>query len=300
MKRTAIIATILAAALCSCTKEQAVAVKAEGDTLVPIAFKTSGDFEVSATKVTDVTELSSIYVSATSGAAGSAEAQFSDMKNKSITLSGGQGSSTYFWPASGALNFYATSWSVTPTVAASGLTCAVTAGTTDYVAGFARGVANKTNPVQITMDHIFGRLYDVKFSCATGVSAKVTAVSVKPAYSAGTYTFATNTIAGSTAGTSSSVSIASAGINFSGSTATSVGQAYVDRLVIPGSVEISVTYTATRTGYSETFTKKATVTLPKGQKSVVTGTLTDNASPISFSVEINSWTGPTEVAGTFN
>ena len=298
MKRTAIIATILASALCSCTKEQAVAVKADGDTLVPIAFKTSGDFEVTATKVTDVTELSSIYVSATSGAAGSAEAQFSDMKNKSITLSGGQGSSTYFWPASGTLNFYATSWSVTPTVAASGLTCDVTAGTTDYVAGFARSVANKTNPVELTLNHIFGRLYDVKFSCATGVTATINSVKVTPAYSAGTYTFATNTIAGKTAGSEASVTLATT--SFSGSTATSVGQANVDRLVIPGNVTIEVKYTATRTGYSKQFTKTATVNLPKGQKSVVTGTLTDDAAPISFSVTINPWTGPTEVAGTFN
>lgn len=259
----------------------------------PITFSLMDmDAQVSTKAITDITStnIGSIYVSASSGTAGSAEAAWSTLNNSAVTInSSGSGTSSAYWPASGSLSFYATSWSIAKTIAASGATSAVTyeGGTSDHVAGFASAVANKSS-VAITMNHIYSRLYDIKLATTAGATATVNSVSVTPALTKGTYTFRTNAwTSTSTAGSAISIAPTTTAMT---TTSTSIGQSAVDRTFIPGNVTISVTYTVTRSGFSKQYTKSAVVALPQGQKSTVTATLSDDASPISFTVTVTPWT----------
>lgn len=262
------------------------------------------DVESSKAAITDVTtdNLSSIYVSASSGAGGSSETAWSTLSNSQISIntSTHKGSSTAYWPASGTLNFYATNWSVTKTISASDCTLSVAnynGGLNDHIAGFK---SNATNGAEFALDfnHIYSRLYDIKFTRGSHTTgATINSISVTPAKNGGTYSFRNNSWNASGTGTVQTITPSTTSI---GATATSIGQSAVDRTFIPGSVTISVTYTITATGYSNQFTKSATVNLPQGQKSVIKATLTDDASPISFSVSVHNWDGPTDVDATLS
>ena len=313
MRKTVIIMSALLA-LCSCSKEQR---PSAGEELSgsPICFDGFDANVETKTARTASTSISTLHVTASTGTSGSSDAKWpasgTAMSNASVTLSSGTGASGYYWPAEAtSMNFYATSWSVAPTMASSGPTASVTAGTTDYMAGAAKAVSSAdyigtTTPVPVTMNHILAWLSDIKLTTsAEGLTATITSIKVTPAYKTRTYNLAKGTFSGGTANSTATTLTAPSGgwasIPYNTSF-TSVGSYTGDTFWIPGDVTISVTYTVSGNGYtSGSLTKSATVSLAAGKKSTVTGTLPTDASPIRFSVTCTAWGTATVNAGTLS
>ena len=293
----------LVAGLVSCNKQVT-----ETEALKPISFRMDDNMSVDVLQskaITDATagNVDKIWVTATSGTAKSSETAFTALTNAEIALSSGSGSSAAYWPTTGTLNFYATNWNATHTLASqtSGVTCSVTnagSASDDYIAGAALAVANGTTPVVFNgMKHIFSRLFDLKFYVSEGSEATITKVTVQPAKTTGTYSLTDGSWSNTAAGTASTVTITPTttkipGTSISKETATSVGQSNVDHTFVPGDVTINVEYTITRPGYTADFTKSATVALVAGQKSTVAGLLADDATPITFQITVAEWVVP--------
>ena len=234
---------------------------------VPILFTTDSFDAVVTTKATAVTTLPSFKVSATTGNAGSETSKWN-----SVTFSG---TSSYsggkYWPSSNpSYHFYAANTDIT--FNAAGCTVAPADASTDIVCAYLASPKYKASNA-LTFDHIYARISKLTLNAPSGCTlSNVTWALSAPV--GGTYNLRTGAW---TPGTASAQTIAG------GASSTN------DLYVVPGTYELTCTYTITKGDYTETHTKKADVTLQKGKINAITGTAVDGSTAIAFTVSVSPW-----------
>lgn len=221
-----------------------------------------------------MTSLSSFYVSATTGTAGSETTKWNSVSfSGSSTYTGGK-----YWPASNpSYHFYAANAPITfaaggSTVAPDGSVDVVTA----YLASPTYGASNA-----LTFNHIYARVGTVTISAAAGSLSGVSAT-LKNVATGGTYNIRTDAW---TAGSKSDKTL-TIGAN--------------DIYVVPGTYSLSVTYTLTNGDYSATFTKSGNVTLQQGKVNNISATAPNTSTAITFTVSVTAWGTASVSAGTLS
>lgn len=290
----AAVAVVLATA--SCQKDSTVSSASIADSPLksPISFSVADDFSLQAgsRSVEEATletlAASGMYVTATRGNVGSSETFY--MENVKHTVAGNASSSTYFWPAgNGKLNFYALNVSKTPVIKNSRVTTTVSPSDGDVILAFAD--STKTTPgatVNLAFEHVFTRLYDIQLMTKDrSATATIEKVVITPKYDSGVLDMATRSISEGEAGSAQEMEITKSSVAYE---MKSIGQPKIDRLLMPGDLIMTVTYTVRRNGYVKKFTKSATVMFPAGYVITLTATLPDDAQAIKFNVSVNSWT----------
>ena len=194
---------------------------------------------------------------------------------------------TYYWPASGTMNFYAcypTTQAVTVDNGVATLAYEQN-GETDLIAAKVTGASKSATPVALTFNHVLSQvLLTAKGAVDDGLTYKITGINISMPTS-GTYNYATNDWTRSTQGAVQSILSASKDVT---ATASSVGEVLS---VIPGEISISVEYTVYSGSIAlASFTKSATTAVTMGKKSTLNLTLPyDEATPITFTVTVNEW-----------
>ena len=249
---------LLGLALVSCNKSEPLS-----DSGREMSFRLDGlDLQV-ATKATAVTSVSSVYWQCLSGST-------NVYAPASYSVSGSTVNTGKFWPAGGATYNYRVA-----NVAFSNAGVITASNATDIVAGTASGVTN--NSCSVVLDHIFARTGELTMNTQTGYTISNVSWRIKSR--------------GSASGTAGNYTIGTGW----GATATTAlaDQAFTsssDLYLIPGDYTVTVTYTLTKGGYVETFTRAADVTLHQGKINSITGTAnTGNAEEIQFTVSVTPW-----------
>lgn len=272
-----LLATGLLAAL-GCEKGPGSAPEQTGRT--PISFEVESVPETKAFTATTASNLTSFYVTALK----SDNSEF--FKNVNFTgTSGGSFTGGWYWPASGALSFYAVSKSYTQTLSAGNITVSGNAASDgDVVRAAKTSVSNGTSSMALAFGHIYAALQGITFTAASGYTVTVTALSYQ-LKTTGTYNIATDAWS-SVGALGGATAVASPSLSNTG----------IAALCVPatGNCKVTVTYTCARLGYSETYTRTSTVTLAKGYRNTVTGTLGPNPGVLDLDVTISPWTGLAE------
>ncbi len=232
-----------------------------------IAFSADGDginTQVS-TKASPVTSLTSFNVTASKGTTETAV-----FENVSFTgapnYTGGK-----FWPSTDqSYHFYASNASMT--FSPSAVTVSPANANTDViVAKLATPTYKASN--KLTFKHVFARIGTITLNAPAGYTLSGTPTFALSAPVSGTYDIKSD--AWSVKGTAA---------------AQTLGSGANDVWVVPGTYELSVTYTLTKGDYTQTFTKKASVALAQGKISNITATAPDGAaSGITLTVELTPW-----------
>lgn len=233
--------------LLSCAKE-----RGELDLEKRITFSVEEEFMMASTKVTPVTSLTSMYVSAVQGSAGSESDFFSNevFTGSETLMQGG-----VFWPRSGDcdLSFYASN---VPMSFSAGGTSVSVDGSTDVVVSYLPdadyGVIN-----HLTFSHVQTRIGSLTVRPDDGYTVTDISISVTPKTS-GVYNIRT-------AGWSSVTEDAPMVL------ATASGTVSPDLWLIPGDYDLVLSWSAAKGLYSETFSSVVrTVSLPAGRVSSFT------------------------------
>ena len=196
---------------------------------------------------TETTSLTSFYVSAVTGSAGSESSAFGSTQFAQVT---GSSPAAYkgskLWPASNQnYKFYASNCPLT--FAAAGTTVSAT-NTTDVVCAYLTNGTYKTKNT-LTFEHIFARFGRVDVVAESGYTISNISIRITPK-TGGTYNLRTG--AGKTDGTGwSSVTTGSATV-----VANATGANANDIYMVPGTYQITATWTATQSGTSITYTNK--------------------------------------------
>lgn len=274
----------------SCQRELALP-----DTTVPdgqIVFGSEGlDLSVE-TKATEVTSLSSFYVSAVTGSAGSEASvwnsvQFSQVPGSSPASYAGN----KYWPASNpGYKFYGSNVALN---FAAGGTYVNASNATDVVCAYMPNPTYKgTNTLEFK--HIFARITDVTFSSIDGYTISGISVTITPK-TGGTYNLRTGN--GQTNGTGwSSLTTGSA----TGIANATPGTKTNDLYLVPGTYTLTASWTATKGNYTKTFSNKtADIAMVGGCRNSITASLTGDASEVLFSVSVAAWGSNTIAVGMF-
>ncbi len=201
----------------------------------------------------------------------------------SYAVSGSTVNTGKFWPAGGAIYNYRVA-----NVAFSNAGVITASNTTDIVVGTASGVTN--NSCSVVLDHIFARTGKLTMNTQPGYTISDVSWKIKSR--------------GSASGIAGNYTI---GSGWSSSGVTALAEEDVvppfssdsDLYLIPGDYTVTVTYTLTKGGYVETFTRAADVTLQQGKINSITGTANaGNAEEIQFTVSVTPW-GSEELKPTF-
>lgn len=276
--KTLFLSAALLAGVTACNKSEMTAGKMPlppSDEPGLITFTADGALETSVeTKVSAVTTLSSFYVSATKGSAGSETSSWNSVSfSGSSSFTGGK-----YWPSSNpSYHFYAANDALT--FAAAGTTVAPD-GSKDVVVAYLASPTYKSSNA-LTFSHVYARVGTVTISPASGSLSNVSAT-LKNVATGGTYNLRTDSW---TAGTKSDKTL-TVGSN--------------DLYVVPGTYTLTVTYTATLGDYTETFTKSGSVTLQQGKVNSITATAPNSAAGITFTVSVTAWGSATAAAGTLS
>ena len=196
---------------------------------------------------TETTSLTSFYVSAVTGSAGSESSAWTSTQFSQVA---GSSPATYkgskMWPASNpSYKFYVSNRPLT--FAAAGTTVSAT-NTTDVVCAYLTNGTYKTKNT-LTFEHIFARFGRVDVAAESGYTISNISIRITPK-TGGTYNLRTG--AGKTDGTGwSSVTTGSATV-----VANATGANANDIYLVPGTYEVKATWTATQSGTSITYTDK--------------------------------------------
>jgi len=255
-----------------------------------------------ATKAVEVsdTDLASngFLVSCVTGGAGSDSQVWS---NASFTKSGNVWKGGKWWPSSDpTYRFYAVyPSSYTMTAAAGGATIAAT-NESDIVCAYASAPAYKSSNV-LNFNHIFARLGTVKVTELDDYTISNMTISITP-NTGGTFNLYSG--AGKTDGTGwsdvtagASTQIANSATNaFSSHVSTNANDLYL----VPGSYDLTATWTATKGNYTTTFSsKKVSVNLVGGKTNNINANLTGNASELEMTVSVAAWGANNVDVGSF-
>lgn len=277
----------------SCNKSEAPASVASNEP-AEVAFRAAGPaFDAAVTtKATVETQatLTSFNVAAATGEAGASD---SEVWNGVFTKNGAVYKGGKYWPSTNPMyHFYASNAAVT--VGATGATVAAT-NAKDVVCAYlpASQVGYKSTN-NLAFEHVFARIGDVTVSAASGYTLSGISITLVPK-TGGTYNLFSG--AGKSDGTGWSATTAGTATGIANATA---GTKSNDLYLVPGSYELSATWTATRDDYSETFSsKKKTVSIVGGKVNKITTTLGGEASEIEFSISVAEW-GENSIPVTFD
>ena len=281
----------LFAALMSCNKEVAPQSSAT-DSLEEICFTVDDEFSAEATtKATSaVTSLSSFYVAAATGTAGSADtyAWGPVSFTGSTSYTGGK-----YWPASNpSYHFYASNVSMTCS-ANSAPTISATNGTDVVCAYLASPTYNASNA--LTFNHIFARLGKTTVTVQSGYTASGITITITPK-TGGTYNLLTGNA--KTDGTGWLSTTNGSAVTLASATGEN---AATDVYLVPGSYTITATYTLKKGDYSITKSSVTkTVSIKGGAVNAINATIGGaSASDITFTVSVTAW-GSNEVSPSFS
>lgn len=277
MNRLLLIAGVACALALSCKKETP-SLQQEGNE-TELTFTAGGVFSAEVTTKTSTVESlsnSGFYVSATTGDAGSETSYWTSTKFTKTSSDNTKYSASKYWPATNpGLHFYASN--ITNTFNAQGATVSAT-NDTDVVCAYLPTPSFKTVN-QLQFNHIFARIGMCYLTVPTGYTGGTLTATLVPK-TGGTYNLRTGlwptvTTASSPATIASSFKSESA----------------CDLYVVPGSYDITVTYTLSKGDYQDSFTKTATVVLQAGKINSINATVPEGeATDIKFSVSIQPWT----------
>lgn len=259
-------------------------------------------FRAPATRATvvETSNLSTIYVTATTGT-GNSEAAVSGFSAAPFTLSGGNWGGGKFWPATDpSYHFYATNVT-SPALAISGgnATIQVQNANTDIVVGY---IASPTfrSVNALALGHIFAQVGTVSMKAPAGYAVTNMRISLQPIV-AGTYSVKNDTWTRGTAGDATYILGQQGGVTISteSSNVTYTGTDN-DLWLLPGQYQLTATYTITKGAYTANMTKTCNITLVQGMNNnigpVVQGGQDipnipepDDISEIQFTVTVTPW-----------
>ena len=185
------------------------------------------------------------------------------------------------WNASGqfvtvpeVLNYYVSNH--TFTVPATGNVTMDVDNSVDVVAGWTASATDSNTP-SVTLNHIFARTGTLTLNLPVGYFSSGVSWSIKGkgalTGTAGTYNLSTG------AWTASSASLPYTAIT-SGS----------DLYLLPGDYDVKITFTATRGGFSKTYTQVGTVTMEAGKRNNITASSSsDDSTEIIISLSLTPW-----------
>lgn len=279
-----------AALVAGCSK----AGEAERVSADEVAFRAGGpafSAEVT-TKATAVTQasLTGFNVAAATGTAGSSDVA---VWNGAFTKSGSLFTGGKVWPSSNPnYHFYASNAALT--VGASGATVAATSATDVVCAYLPVGEVGYRSTNTLAFSHVFARLGDVTVLSATGYTLSGVSITIVPK-TGGTYNLFAGAGKSDGTGWSSTTNGSSTGI----ASATG-GTKSNDIYLVPGTYELTASWTATKGDYVQTFSGKTkTVALVGGKVNKISTTLGGSADEIEFSMSVADW-GENNVAVSFD
>ena len=241
--------------------------------------------------VVNATSLNSsgFNVTATTGSAGS-ESLVTGFSSVAFTKGTTYFESGKWWPSSNpSYHFYGAN--ATITFNAAGSTVAAS-NSTDFVCAYMPS-PTYLEPNTLSFEHIFARIGDVTVTAVDGYTITGVSVSVTPKVS-GTYNIRTG--AGQSDGTGwSSTSNGSA----TGIANATPGTKSNDVWLVPGTYELTISWTAAKDDYTYTFTNRTiNVALQAGKVNSISLGLTGDANKIQFSVSVADWGANAIDAGT--
>lgn len=226
------------------------------------------------TKATAVSSLpSTLYWGATSGTRGTiGETRKWNASSGSVvgsTLPTGQ-----FVTVPEVLNYYVSNHSFT--VPATGNITMAVDNSMDVVAGWTASATDSNTP-SVTLNHIFARTGTLTLNLPYGYSASGVSWSIKGngvlTGTAGTYNLSTGAWIAS-----------SASLDYTTITSGS------DLYLLPGDYDVKITFTATRGGFSKTYTQVGTVTMEAGKRNNITASSSsDDSTEIIISLSLTPW-----------
>ena len=283
MKRTiksivTLVAVAVAGVSCLQLEQPALNGNLSGDEIV---FGADAHIEVetkASSGTSETTSLTSFYVSAVTGSAGSESSAFNSTTFTQVT---GSSPAVYtggkMWAATDqSWKFYASNAPLT--FHADGTTVAAS-NTTDVVCAYLTDGTYKTKNT-LTFEHIFARFGRVDVAAASGYTISNISIRITPK-TGGTYNLRTG--AGQTDGSGwSSVTTGSATV-----VANQVGANGNDIYLVPGIYQVTATWTATHSGTSITYTDKVVnVPIVGGKTNVVSVVL---GGEIMFGVDLQEY-----------
>ena len=225
-------------------------------------------------------DASGIYVSATRGSAGS---ETSLWTSTAFTKTGSYFDGGRYWDESNpGYHFYSAN---TPlTFSAAGTTVSAS-NTTDVVCEYLASPTFK-GVNTLSFDHIFARIGNVTVSAADGYTITNVHMSITP-YTGGTYNLRTGS--GQSDGTGWSALVSGSATELANTTPSTKSN---DLYLVPGTYDISVTWTATKGAYTIDAEKTfSDVAVEGGKVNAVTVSLKGDASSVELGVTVTPWTG---------
>ena len=225
-------------------------------------------------------DASGIYVSATRGSAGS---ETSLWTSTAFTKTGSYFDGGRYWDESNpGYHFYSAN---TPlTFSAAGTTVSAS-NTTDVVCEYLASPTFK-GVNTLSFDHIFARIGNVTVSAADGYTITNVHMSITP-YTGGTYNLRTGS--GQSDGTGWSALVSGSATELANTTPSTKSN---DLYLVPGTYDISVTWTATKGAYTIDAEKTfSDVVVEGGKVNAVTVSLKGDASSVELGVTVTPWTG---------
>lgn len=254
-----------------------------------ISFRVEGlDVDVDTRAVSQVTDLTSFYVSASTGTMGSSDTyKWSSIQ---FNKSNGEFTGGKYWPDTNPnYHFYASNVSMTCT-ANSAPTIAVTSIDKDIVCAVCATPTHKATNA-LSFEHIFARLGSVTVNGpGEGYSLLTVSIMITPK-NKGTYNiYSGNGKTDASGWTDTATTLSATEI------AASDGQTKSnDIYLLPGSYTLTAKYTLTKGDYRREFTKTKDVSLEKGKINIITASIPkpgsgDGAQDIIFTITVAQWT----------
>jgi hypothetical protein len=293
MKKSFILSLILAVpAVLSCQKGADVSsVPADGR----IRFDAGGPAILSeVTTRADVVNAASLNssgfnVTATTGSAGS-ESLVTGFSSVAFTKGATYFEADKWWPSTNpSYHFYSANSAIT--FAAAG--CTVSANAANDVVCAYMPSPSYLSPNTLSFAHIFARVGSCTVTAVDGYTISGVSVSITPKTS-GTYNIRTGN--GSIDGTGWSSTSNGSAVGIANATP---GTKSNDVWLVPGSYDLTVTWTAAKDNYSYTFSNRTVnVALQGGKVNNISLGLTGDADKIQFSVSVADWGSNAIDAGT--
>ena len=207
-----------------------------------------------------------------------------------------------WWPNSDpSYKFYAVyPHTYTMTFAASGPTISVTDSNSDHDAdadvlcAFMGSPTYKSAANTFSFEHIFARLCDVTVTPVSPYTISGITISITPKIG-GIYNLKTGS--GQTDDTGWSSPVSGVATNIANATpSTKTNNIYL----LPGTYEVTATWTATKDNYSQTFSNiRKNLTFVRGKQNNITVSFTGNGTEIQFGVSVADWGTNAVAAGTW-
>ena len=294
MKRLIFNILFLSSLFTACQRESVPAFTPPDSTgRVPIVLLNEGncfgdEFETKAgVTVTDDSNLTSFYASATTGSSGSETESWTSV---TFTKEGDIYSGGKYWPLSNpGYHFYGSNSPLTFTAA--GNTIQAT-NDRDIVCGYL-GTSSYKSFNTLTFRHIFARFGTLTVSAKDGYEMSDISITITPK-TGGTYNLRTGD--GVYNGTGWSNLTTGAPVELTSGT---LGSKNTDLYLVPGIYTLTATWTATRGEYVETFSAKTReVELLAGKVTNISTILGGRAVPLELKVYVVEW-GSTSLTPTF-